>query len=1114
MLNESNFINRDPKNDGFEKQEISPAEANELVKNSLNEVDQKINQLEDASELEQRLLALGKNGDYIQEVSKKFFDTEAYKRLNDQAYKLDGSILFHLGNMYHRYVSDIDQSIIAELKLRPIEKKFKQLKKKFKEEGFDLAYAVRDRELEDAFVEHEYLVHDYISNNDLVDDIYTLQENIPKRKLENISVDHFIDGLDIGLVEHGSTYIRDQKALNLFYSFALHEIGGRNTSSHKSEDLIKAYLSPSPLINVVDHHTTKNLYHKKYIEESPLRVTHPILERAEKLNEVMSKPDYVITDEIRSVLRESLVNVLENSTYDFAQHPNSVSSLLGLIDKADFEDSQKERIYDHLMEIPARLGYMDAAIELMTKGGLLSNPKYVEKFFKNFKYLDKPGEYRFGILLDVCKQLSAHIDQEHLKYIQEEYNRSIDQYVEKQSNTSKTLEFIKKQEELLSGEVIPKTDVQNALSRLTEKLKAIFREDFSDEYLELLVGQRKELDDVPEQYISRQEKEAIINNGVWSESITTMLNLYKPSRRTAYDVWYTEMAPLVNEKNKEGEISFKNPKDGELVLDYVKKIGPINLPLYFTLFKNIKGSPSVKEMDQTLKQEILENFNVNVDVLCASDPTNIDLIISEIEKYRHKVRVEFSNENIEFIKKVIDTKYGEEFIASVKGSSGFGQVEIKDVIDVYARAINKKSEKFEVDPAYEKVGIEVGEYSADSIQQDNSQEIEKVLNNSELKIAYARISETMNLNIGDAGVLKELNKKIEVEFDNKINNFKENIIRQKAADNPNEQAIQNMERMENAMEEMKKNFQNIIIKDNFDSVDLLNQYFHSIPDKFNSKADLFRYLTINDFQKRFPDQFPNVRNIQSGEPNEVGVTTVVAFLRDHIGEHYLNKKHGHGPESAISIEDKNILRYLRKTWGVNDFDNNILSVSDKKINQLSRGELVGKKRNITMIPSKGLLRIFSGDLGGACTSNRAQELAAGKYEGITAYALVINKGQNNERFGGSFLVVETETKDKQPMLVLRANNPSQSLVQTVDTDSLIENVISEVKNIAKRKGIKHVGVVRDNASQACSNRTEVSEYYKKNFADNIKVELKKTDDTTFNGYDIHNSKGSHPVVLL
>ena len=110
--------------------------------------------------------------------------------------------------------------------------------------------------------------------------------------------------------------------------------------------------------------------------------------------------------------------------------------------------------------------------------------------------------------------------------------------------------------------------------------------------------------------------------------------------------------------------------------------------------------------------------------------------------------------------------------------------------------------------------------------------------------------------------------------------------------------------------------------------------------------------------------------------------------------------------------------------------------------------------------------------------------------------------------------METETKTGEPILVLRANNPAQNLAQMIDADGLIKKVIEEVKNVAERRGIKNVGVVLDGTSMASSNRPFVSEYYKKNYSNNEKIQLKNNEETNFNGYNIFNKDDKHPVVLI
>ena len=1120
MFNESKFLNNSNSDEQISTPDNSFVEVNKLSRESLDELDIKTEQLEDHTNLERRLLALGKNTQEIKEIVRKFKGTDSFDNLRYRAAELEDSLVFLWGNFYGRYFKDLDQSIVTELKMRPLEKKFKKLKKDFDHYGIDIGSSflgtvgINDEIWQ--FIPR--VAKDYMVENDVASDIQILQENMSKRKLEHISKDHI-------LVEftHDSPYARDNKTFNIMCGLALYKIHSQDIDPEENNRLVKAYLLPSPSFSILRDSHVNRLYHDAHKSDSPLRITNPVLERVKEFNDVIFHPDYVLTDETKSTVRESIVKILQESTYDLIENTGSIDHLFELVSKIDFTSEQEDKIYEYLFNLILERGQIVRAIEILTEAPiLLERPKYVEMLFDNLKQLDENYNDRIDVFVSVCEKLPANISSEHSQYIQKTYLDLAYQFISK-SYSGSLLNFIKKQEKLKESNVIAKEDIERILVQAVQALKDRFQaevkragQDSGDFYY--LISLRNTINNVPDEYISQQEKDGLINQARWSESITDMLNLYKQSQRVEYDVWKQSMTPLIDQKQKEKRLSFEKPEDGNLVLDYVRKVGPLNLPLYFNLFQDIKQSNSIATMDSEIKRDIKESFDIDVDILCKNDPSNMDLIINEIEKYRHNIKVALREEKLEFIQHVISTKYGREFFASIKGKSGFGDVNVHDVVDTYTKARDKKKDRFETDPAYQEVDITVGEYSVAMQQQDSmiSKEIEKILSNSELETTYKRIAVTLHLEAKNATEvsLKKLNKGIENEFNDAIGKIGENILKQKEQSNPNQKAIESIENKRKEIEKMFTSFKQVMSVDAADPIKLLENYFDNIPDAFVSKAELMRYLTVKDFRNRFSSQFPDVDTFDSDNITESGIATVTAFLRDHISEHYLNKKHNHGSEVAISIDDKDTLRYLRKIWGVNDFENNILSISDTKLNKLTQGELLGKKRDITLVPSKGLLRMFSGDLGGACTSNRAGELAAGKYEDITAYALVIDKDKKNERFGGSFLVVEAETKDKNPILVLRANNPSQSLIQTVDTDSLIENIISEVKNIAQRKGIQNIGVILDNASQACSNRVEVSSYYKRKFLTNPRVGLKKTDSTTFNGYDIHNELGTHPVVLV
>ena len=94
-------------------------------------------------------------------------------------------------------------------------------------------------------------------------------------------------------------------------------------------------------------------------------------------------------------------------------------------------------------------------------------------------------------------------------------------------------------------------------------------------------------------------------------------------------------------------------------------------------------------------------------------------------------------------------------------------------------------------------------------------------------------------------------------------------------------------------------------------------------------------------------------------------------------------------------------------------------------------------------------------------------------------------------------LIETETLKKEPCLVLRANNPAQNLFSMVDGDTLIKNIIGELKNVAARKGIKNTVVTMLEGSD--SNRDEIKDYYKKHYSEQMisKIVPDNEDPTKF-----------------
>jgi len=128
--------------------------------------------------------------------------------------------------------------------------------------------------------------------------------------------------------------------------------------------------------------------------------------------------------------------------------------------------------------------------------------------------------------------------------------------------------------------------------------------------------------------------------------------------------------------------------------------------------------------------------------------------------------------------------------------------------------------------------------------------------------------------------------------------------------------------------------------------------------------------------------------------------------------------------------------------------------------------------------------------------------------------MVTGRGSSNERLRGSVLAIETQNKKGENVLLLRANNPQESLLHQIDAEELVRASLEEMKKLAERRGVQHLVVPLDAATQSSSNRTEVSNYYRREFGNAEKMELVDVNETNFNGYNNWKADGKHAVVKI
>ena len=173
-----------------------------------------------------------------------------------------------------------------------------------------------------------------------------------------------------------------------------------------------------------------------------------------------------------------------------------------------------------------------------------------------------------------------------------------------------------------------------------------------------------------------------------------------------------------------------------------------------------------------------------------------------------------------------------------------------------------------------------------------------------------------------------------------------------------------------------------------------------------------------------------------------------------------------------------------------------------------------KEVGYDLVPVRGMLRVYSGDVGDACYTSRHEEFARGGYPGITAFIYVAKSGTPQERWAGSVLAIETHTDDGAPVLLVRANNPRQNVIAGLDADAFVEQVMERMIELAKRRGIKYIVVPLDGSGKSCSNREDIAAAYHRAYEAKKPVALEDVPETNFNEYHSWDVDGDHPCVVV
>ncbi|MDP2631028.1 MAG: hypothetical protein Q8P56_06525, partial [Candidatus Uhrbacteria bacterium] len=194
----------------------------------------------------------------------------------------------------------------------------------------------------------------------------------------------------------------------------------------------------------------------------------------------------------------------------------------------------------------------------------------------------------------------------------------------------------------------------------------------------------------------------------------------------------------------------------------------------------------------------------------------------------------------------------------------------------------------------------------------------------------------------------------------------------------------------------------------------------------------------------------------------------------------------------------------------------------KKIAQLERQKYrpTATGRDISLVPVKGPLLAYAGDIGDACYTRLHKDIAQGAYPNMTGYIFVENRGTQKETMRGSCLMIEAKTDEGKPILLMRGNNPRKNLLRQFDAWTFVKQTLISFDRIRKERDAVALGIPWDKAGTSSSNREEVSDVYQKIVRwmkrrnRGVAVTLKQSPETEFNDYNNWDPERGHPVILL
>lgn len=303
-----------------------------------------------------------------------------------------------------------------------------------------------------------------------------------------------------------------------------------------------------------------------------------------------------------------------------------------------------------------------------------------------------------------------------------------------------------------------------------------------------------------------------------------------------------------------------------------------------------------------------------------------------------------------------------------------------------------------------------------------------------------------------------------------------------------------------------------------------------ISELVNKKIDIENPKALENINRRINNlSFMEIRSLSDFEDNFIQLASEGGFeplLRKTMFAYAVHKNKSY-------IERRGLLRITEEDPSVDNV-NSLIDFIDHIVNQETFSEYFTKSTarkkfielvnisalteelaraqnqplkdimNLEFVPTRGILAEFSGHIADACWAENKKILSA--YPNISAVVFLKDRGLKTERIAGATMLIETESINGEPLLVIRGLNPIENIINELSVEDFYSKFTEYVGKIADMSGRKPCIVINKKISAAGSsdtNRPVMKQYL--NQLDLVPIKLKSPNDTTFNGYNIVNN---------